>query len=186
MSAYSGIGELPTHRYVYVDTLFTHVEPQGFVPAVWYGLVAHPGRTWGCTVVLESGAMYRALPPHALAMGPLPEPTWTPKDAQRWDCYGYDFSAVQYRYLAELDVEARTNGRILPGRYLFSVAPLGDGFSAAPDQAKEFTFVALDNGRLTIQPTNHVRIHERSFTTATPGTRFPTGLRRQTDIWSCE
>jgi len=46
--------------------------------------------------------------------------------------------------------------------------------------------VSLDNGRLTIQPTNHVRIHERSFTTATPGAPFPTGLRRQTDIWSCE
>ena len=186
MSHSSGIGELPTHQYVYVDSVFTHEEPQGFLPAVWYGLVAHPGRTWGCTLLLESGACYRNLPLHALATGPLPEPVWTAQDAQRWDCYGYDFSAVQYRYLAELDVEARTNGRVLPGRYLFSVAPLGDGFSQCPEQAKEFTFVALDNGRMTVQPTNHVRFHERSFTTAQPGAPWPRGLRRQAEVWSCE
>ena len=182
----SGIGELPTHQYVWVDSLFTHKEPHGWLPAVWYGLVAMPGRCWGCTVLLESGACYRNLPPHALAISPMPEPIWTPQDAQRWDCYGYDFSTLQYRYLSELDVEVRLKDRILAGRYLFSVAPLRDGFSQCPEQAKEFTFVALDNGRMTVQPTNYIRFHERSFTTAVPGSPFPHGLRRQAEIYSCE
>jgi len=187
MSQFSGIGELPTHQYVWVDSRFTHATAHGFIPAVWYGLVAHPGRMWGCTVLLgDSGACYRNLPPHALATGLLPEPAWTPQDAQRWDCYGYTFSAHAYRYLKELDVDVRTNGRILPGRYLFSVAPLGDGFSEYPGQAKEFTWVALNNGRLTCQPTNHVRFHERSFTSSTARGQFPKGLRRQTEVFTCE
>jgi hypothetical protein len=181
-----GIGELPFHQYVWVDTHFTHHEPSGWVPAVWYGLVAFPGRCWGCTVLLETGACYRNVPLMGLATTPQPEPVWTAADAQTWDCYGLTFSVWRYTYLADLDVEARTNGRILPGRYLFSVAPLEDAFSQVPEQAKEFTFVALDNGRLTCQPTNHLRFHERSFTTAVVGSPFPRGLRRQTEVYTCE
>jgi len=126
------------------------------------------------------------LPLIALATQPFPEPVWTEKDAQYWDCYGLDFSCLQYRYLSECDVDARTNGRVLAGRYLFSVAPLHDAFSQYPEQAKEFTFVALDNGRITVQPTNHVRFYEKSFTTAIPGSPFPKGLRRQREVFSCE
>ena len=40
------IGSLPKHQYVWVDSRFTHKDPVGFVPAVWFGLVSHPGRTW--------------------------------------------------------------------------------------------------------------------------------------------
>jgi len=186
MSQYSGIGELPTHQYVYVDSLFTHEQPHGFIPAVWYGLVAMPGRTWGCTLLLESGACYRNVPPHALATGALPQPLWTPQDAQTWDCYGYDFSTLEYRYLSELDVDVRANGTMYRGRYLFSVTPLHDGFSRRPEQSKEFTCVALDNRRLTIQPTNHLRFYERSFTTTAQPGELPRGLRRQTEVYTCE
>jgi hypothetical protein len=186
MSQYAGAGALPTHRYVWVDTLFTHDEPHGFVPAVWFGLIAIPGRMWGCTLLLESGACYRNIPPHALATGPMPAQGWTPKDAQTWDCYGRNFSCIEYPYLAELDVDVRANGRLLPGRYLFSTTPMGDGFSQWPEQAKEFTWVGLDNGRLTCQPTNHLRFHDTSFVTDRPGAPLPRGLRRQREIWSCE
>ena len=64
--------------------------------AVWFGLVSIPSRMWGCNVVLESGAIYRNLPLHALAACEQPEPMWTAKDAQTWDCYGYDFSVLAY------------------------------------------------------------------------------------------
>lgn len=183
---YTGIGQLPVHRYVWVDSLYTHVEPQGFLPAVWFGLVSIPNRMFGCTVLLGSGACYRNVPPMALATRPLPEPVWTAKDAQRWDCYGTAFATMDYAYLRELDVDVRTNGRIHAGSYLFSVAPLEDGFSRAPEQAKEFTWIALDNGRLTVQPTNHVRFRETSFTDDPPAEPFPTGLRRQAEVFSCE
>ena len=60
------IGAIP-HRYVWVDSQFTHLVPCGFIRAVWFGLVSIPSRMWGCNVVLESGAIYRNLPLHALA-----------------------------------------------------------------------------------------------------------------------
>lgn len=68
MSRYDLIGQLPHHQYVHVDTAFTHKAPEvSSTPAVWFGLVSYPGRAWGCTVLLESGAVYRNLPLHALA-----------------------------------------------------------------------------------------------------------------------
>ena len=84
---YTLVGELPRHLYVWVDSAYTHQDPQGFIPAVWYGLVSYPGRCWGATVLLESGAIYRNVPCHALAFNDWPEPEWTPQDAQTWDCY---------------------------------------------------------------------------------------------------
>ena len=186
MSCYTLVGELPRHHYCYVDTAFTHREPVGFVPCVWFGLVSHPGRVWGCTVMLESGAVYRNVPAHAIAFSVTPQAKWGPQDAQTWDCYGERFTALEYRYLAGLECRAKTrNGGVYPGEYLFTAAPVGDGFSAHPGQAKEFYFLKLENGRLTIQPTNHVVMRERSFTT-NDGMEFPSGLKRQDAIYSAE
>ena len=179
----SVIGDIPKHQYVFVDTLFTHQEPQGFVPAVWFGIVSYPGRAWGLNVMLESGAIYRSLPPHAIAYDASPPP-WTIQDAQTWDCYGEQFACHEYKFLAGLDCNVRANKQEHTGNYLFTVAPIGDGFSAYPEQAKEFSFISLHNDRLTIQPTNHLVFRERSFTTGDMS--FPKGLQRQTDIWSCE
>jgi len=69
--------------------------------------------------------------------------------------------------------------------YLFTAAPKGDGFSLVPEQAKEFSFCQLQNGRYTVQPTNHILVEERSFT-RNPDRVFPAGLKRQTDVYSCE
>lgn len=181
---YTLTGELPRHLYCFVDSRHTHVEERGFVKAVWFGLVSYPGRMWGCTVMLESGSVYRNLPPHALAFDEDPEPLWTAQDAQTWDCYDWQFTAVEYRYLTGLDCKVRSNGKEFEGQYLFTVAPVKDGFSAYPEQAKEFTFARLDNDRMTIQPTNHVVFRERSFTNNK--LEFPTDLKRQTDVWTCE
>ncbi len=180
------IGALPHHHYVWVDSAFTHDAPQGFLPAVWFGLVSVPSRAWGCTVLLESGAIYRNLPPHALAFSEDPGcKDWTVHDAQTWNCYNYDFEPLVYPYLAELDVKVRANGKEYMGTYLFTVAPMGDGFSLYPEQAKEFSFVKLENDRLTIQPTNHLIAKEGSFT-QNPSMNFPTDLRRQREVWAAE
>lgn len=182
--SFSHIGELPRHHYIYVDTTYTHKEPVGFIPAVWFALSAYPARMWGCTVMLESGAVYRNLPPHALAFSPYPEPLWEPHQAQRWDCYGWQFSTIEYSYLRGLDCKVRTACSELEGEYLFTAAPVGDGFSAYPQQHKEFMFVKLDNDRLTIQPTDFIVFREVSFTG--PDLDFPSGLSRQTKIWTAE
>ncbi|MGC3989419.1 MAG: hypothetical protein QM796_07025 [Chthoniobacteraceae bacterium] len=182
------IGNIPKHQYVYVDSSFTHTTPIGFIPAVWFGLVAFPGRLWGCNVMLESGAIYRNLPPHAIAFDDKEGVNWTPHEAQFWSCYGYDFSTLEYDYLSGLGCAARIGEeRELKhfGRYLFTVAPIGDAFSAVPEQAKEFQFIRLNNNRLTIQPTDRVVFFDSSFQKTAP-TVFPADLKRQTEIFNCD
>ena len=185
---HSLVGLLPRHLYVYVDTIFTHRENQNprYQAAVWFGLTSIPGRVFGCTLMLETGAVYRSLPPHALAFVPvLEDAEWDAQDAQTWDCYSTEFSSIEYPYLSGLRCLAKAGKNELEGQHLFSVAPIGDGFSAVPEQAKEFHFIHLDNGRLTIQPTNRIVYEERSFTTVRP-LAFPHGLKRQTETYSCE
>ncbi|MDA1095363.1 MAG: hypothetical protein O3A25_19190 [Acidobacteria bacterium] len=179
------IGPLPAHLYVWVDTTFTHRRGRvdnRYEPAVWFGLVSTPGRMWGCTVLLESGAVYRNLPPQAICFVPDADPL-SPWQAQTWDCYGTDFAVVDYPYLSGLRCLVKTGDTTAQGRHLFAVAPVGDGFSAEPSQAKEFHFLALEEGRLTIQPTDRVVYEDRSFTGPLA---FPAGLRRQTEVYRCE
>jgi len=156
------------------------------MPAVWFGLVSFPARAWGCTVMLESGAIYRNIAPHHLAFmeNPAVLDDWGIVDAQTWDCYGYDFTVIEYEYLRGLRCDTFCAGSRWMGRYLFTVAPVDDSFSAYPEQAKEFSFIQLDNGRLTIQPTNNLIFSEKSFTRG--AMEFPKGLKRQTDIFRCE
>lgn len=177
---YTASGSLPRHLYVFVDGRFMGCD--GWHSAVWFGLHAHPGRMWGCTVMLECGAVYRNLPPHALAWTREP-PEWMPEQAQIWDCYGHNFSTHIYSYLDGLDAWARIDGKDVPCSYLFTAVPIGDAFTHEPEQEKEFMFLKTDHGRLTIQPTNRCRFIESSFTDA--GSEMPK-LCTQTETYSCE
>jgi hypothetical protein len=180
MTICTASGSLPRHLYVKVDASFVSDEP-GWFEAVWFGVHAHVGRAWGCTVMLECGAVYRNLPPHALAFCDDPPP-WTIKQAQLWDCYSPHFSAVEYTYLQNMGCVAKVEGQDLPATYLFTLVPFGDGFTADPQQDKEFMFLQTDDGRLTIQPTNRVRFIDKSFTV---GGDWPR-LRVQSETYSCE
>lgn len=175
---YSGSGNLPRHIYCYVDSSFIRREAIGFEPCVWFGLHSHPSRAWGCHVMLECGAVYRGLPPHALGFTSSPSP-WTIEQAQAWDCYGIQFSAIEYEFLAGLRVETKTNGS---GRYLFTVVPLNDGYSAEPTQSKEFMFCRMENGRLCILPTNHLLFEDKSFTSA----EWPLDMKLSDSVWRVE
>jgi hypothetical protein len=79
-----------------------------------------------------------------------------------------------------ISVKVRQN--ILSGTYLFSTTHLNDGWSDSPDQDKEFIFIELDNGRLTIQPTNRVAFIDKSYTLPTTLPK----LKLQETIYSCE
>ena len=181
MTLHTHAGPLPTHQYVWLDAdaIGKH-EP---LRAVWFGLTSFPGRAFGCHVLLECGAVYRSVPLHRLS-SIKDAPPWAPAQAQTWDAYGYQFSLLEYPYLSSMNARARLqDGSEESGMYLFTLAPVGDAFSAAPSQSKEFYFLQLESGRFTAQPTNHVLIEDRSFTTALEWPKF---LRRQEGWHSAE
>jgi len=134
--------------------------------------------------MLESGAIYRNVPAMAIAFRPEPALLWSAYEAQTWDCYGEEFTLLEYNYLSGLQCNAKTKRGAFIGEYLFTAAPIGDGFSAVPEQAKEFCFIKLDIGRLTVQPTDKVVFSEPSFTKGE--LEFPSGLARQDYIFSTE
>lgn len=183
------VGDIPKHQYIWVDTNFTHKQFIGYIPAVWFALNSVCGRSWGLHVMLECGAVFRNLPPQAILFEdphPLPTNTWSIKQSQRWDCYSQNWSAIEYRYLANLRCKAAIDAEtVLLGTYLFSACPLDDGFTEYPEQAKEFMFIRLDNGRLTIQPTNYVLFRENSFTNNNELV-FPKDLKSSDLIYSSE
>jgi hypothetical protein len=131
--------------------------------------------------MLECGAVYRNVPPHALAFSVCPAPHWTLQDAQVWDCYGTEFDVIRYEYLVNL--EARYDGKDDRATCLFTACPHSDGFSASPDQSKEFMFMRTEGDRLLIRPTNMVLFEERSFT---EDTGWPTDIMTSTQVWRAE
>lgn len=177
---YSGAGPLPRHRYCFVEP--NTFGNEDWLRVAWFGLVSHPGRTWGCHVMLECGAVYRNVPLHRLSHKTT-DTLWSTDQAQTWDCYGHDFSVVEYPFLEAMPVIARLrSGEKIEGRYLFTAIPMLDGFSLEPEQSKEFYFIALENGRFTAQPTNHVLVKDKSFVT---NVEWPK-LKRQTEVWSVD
>lgn len=184
---YSKSGDIPVHQYCYVEQKYiTGGELQGIEPCVWFGIVAYTGRVWGCQIMLKSGAVYREVPLHALTFKDEKNPAvWTPFLAQRWDCYGNEFSTLSYKYLYGLDCKARCGDtEEHEGKYLFTAVPIGDAYSEFPDEAKEFQFIQLDNGRITCQPTNRVLFIDKSFTER--DAKWPTHLRPLENTYHAE
>jgi hypothetical protein len=179
---YTGSGNIPHHIYCWVDSSFIrkNAKPFTYERCIWFALHAKAGHSWGCHIMLECGAVYRGVPPHALAFHEAPEKEWRLYDTQIWDCYGDQFSVVTYNYLYSQRAEIRSNG--LFGRYLFTVIPMYDGFTQDPSQSKEFMFIQLDNGRLTIMPTNELRFHDKSYTEGD----WPKDLKLNNSTWRVE
>jgi hypothetical protein len=96
-----------------------------------------------------------------------------------WDCYGATFSLHEYTYLREMRAKTKHGS----GVYLFTAAFFDDGYTRTPEQGKEFSFIELNNGRLTVQPTNRTLFEDLSFTV---DTGVPTDLLTQTEVWSSE
>jgi hypothetical protein len=181
MTLHTHAGPLPAHQYVWIDAdaIGKH-EP---LRAVWFGLTSWPGRAFGCHVLLECGAVYRNVPLHQLA-AVKDAPPWEPWQAATWDAYGWQFTTLEYPYLSSMNARVRLqDGAEHAGMYLFTLAPVGDAFSASPAQSKEFYFLQLENGRYTAQPTNQVLIDDRSWVDEL---KWPTFLKRQRDWHSAE
>jgi hypothetical protein len=110
---------------------------------------------------------------------------WDINDAQRWDCFGWNFTTIEYEYLMGLSckvwIASKKTWEV--GRYLFTAEPYGDGFSMSPTQTKSHHFIALNNGRITAVPGNNVLWNESSFTTPS---EKPNWLRTQSQVWHGE
>lgn len=179
--------DIPNHQYLWVDkSVLSRGQVQGWEEAVWFGLTSVPHRAWGCTLMLKCGAIYRGTPLSALALDEVgKEQLWSIGDAQRWDCFGYNFQPIRYAYLRELDCDVwlAKRGHWMRGHYLFTAEPYEDSYSLEPSQTKSHHFIALCNGRITCVPGNNVLWHESSFTK--PNGK-PDWLRVQNETWHAE
>lgn len=174
---------LPRHRYVWVRSEFVSGETRPeMIRAAWVGLSSTPGRMLGCHVVLDSGALILDLPLHALSASDKPTATVTPRQAQGWDCFGWQMEVVAYPFLD--DVACRTIRDQYRGRYWFSVDWLGDGYSMEPEQHKQLHVIATDIGPIIARPQDDVLFHDASFTDGDESI-VPT-IRRQRTIWRAE
>ena len=179
--------DLPQHQYIEVDRRYlSRGQHEGWEEAVWFAVSAVPHRAWGCTVMLKCGALYRGLPLHAIVHDPIGKVIeWTLPEAQRWDCFGYDFVTHRHGYLRELDCSAwiAPSRKWLPGAYLFTADFYDDSYSLEPSQTKSSHFIALGNGRLAVLPGNNLLWEEASFTR---GAGKPDWLRVQHQSWHAE
>jgi len=179
---------LPRHRYVWVVPSFVLRDPlrQALLPAVWYGVSVTPGRSLGCHVLLENGAMVVDLPLHALR-GAFVQ--WAPMALETivaWDCYGWDAEAWEPPYLTGLDcailsaTHTDTGDR---GTLWFCVDHLTDGFALEPSQHKHLWIVERHRDHaLMLLPQDRVIVEERSFTVVDD---IPP-IKRQDVLWSAE
>lgn len=198
---------LPRHLYCYVDARFLSAGGrQTMEPCSWFGLTSVTGRAWGLSILLECGAMYSHVPPHAMYFAVPGEDhsnePWPLERAQLWDCFGTEFAVHVYDQLDGRAVRVRWPKKPAPadatvlaqvvndmdkplelgGEYLFTAQHYGDGYSLVPEQAKQYHFLKLDNGRLAALPANHILFLDGAFTRP----EWPTWLRRQEAIYTCE
>lgn len=175
---------LPRHLYCYVERRFLSAGTKdGLEACSWFGLTSVPGRAWGLSVLLECGAIYSNVPPHALYFpvvgGDQSDKPWPLKSAQRWSCFGYRFAVHEYEQLAGLKVVLKEGPG---GVYLFTAQHIDDAYSLTPAQAKQFHFLKLDNGRLAALPATDVLFCDAAFTTE----KWPDWLRTQEALFTCE
>lgn len=181
---YTKIGSLPFQLYVQVDSSFLYKEPKGWVEGMAVSLTSIPGRSWSWNIILaEGGALYRQLPTHALALK-TSSTSWKLDQSGLWNCYSYQFTIIHNPILEGMRLTAKIGNQIYKGNYLWSVTFINDGWSRTPEQDKEFYFIVLDNGRITIQPTNKITFNDSSFvnTTSIPSLKLNENIYSHSEI----
>lgn len=179
--------DLPRHRYIHVleSAVLRDGSPDKTVPCVWWGMSATPGRTFGCHVLLENGAVVVDLPLHVLRHEADACQPWGSTDAQRWDAYGREVEAHEPAYLSGLACHVLTAdhaGISASGELWFYLDHVSDGFSLEPAQHKHHWVVAVNGGCFTCVPQDMMLVAESSFT-AIDG--IPP-IKRQSEVWTCE
>lgn len=179
---------LPRHRYVWVVPSFVLRDPlrQALVPAVWVGVSVTAGRSIGCHVLLENGAVVVDLPLHALR-GAFAE--WEPlalDELVSWDCYGWNAEAWEPPYLSGLACTVLSDDHkwmVDRATMWFCIDHIQDGYSLAPEQHKHLWIVERERDHaIMLLPQDRLLIEELSFTKVNG---IPP-IQRQTLIWCAE
>ena len=178
---------LPRHRSVGVVPSFVlRDEKRTLVPAVWIGVSVAAGRSIGCHVLLENGAIVVDLPLHALRGAMVEYTTLSLPELVSWDCYGWSAEAWEPPYLSGLACDilsADHKQKEDRGTLWFCIDHIKDGYSLAPEQHKHLWIVERERDHaLMLLPQDRVLVEELSFTVIDG---IPP-IKRQSVIWSAE
>jgi hypothetical protein len=187
--------DLPTHRYVWVRNwfIYNYAESKEYVPAVWFGMSSHPGRSLGCHVMLDNGATVIDLPLIALASRDLSSKDHVPAAPElsrnvAWDCFGWQAEAYEPDYLSGMTacvLDERHNNIIEEGTAWFAVDWIENGWSHYPEQHKWLWIVSGDSGNFWAMPQDRLLFKEASFTDNF-GKIPDGGIKRQRIVWKTE
>jgi len=154
-----------------------------------FGISSVPGRALAFHCMMNSGAHYRHVPIHALALHP-DAPHRSLGDCQLWDCFGFHAEVHVFSYLRDHECIAHMRSGDEDGVYLFTVDWLPDswdrpGFVMQPEQNKCAHVLALDDGNLAALPTNRISWKDGYFIGRTPNPRA-SGYRVQDSVYQAE
>jgi len=140
-----------------------------------FAISSFPGRALGFHVMLKSGAHYRHVPIHALAMRPICKAREL-GDCQLWDCFSWRPVVTVFSYLRDHEATCYLRSGEESGTYLFTVDWLPDswerpGFTMEPDQNKCAHVLSLADGNLAALPTNRIAWKDAYFVGSSPAPR---------------
>jgi len=135
---------------VFVDNKYLGLEA-GVTEAYWYGITSIPARQFLCHVMLYNGSNWYGLPLVALSTKPIH--LGNVSESQAYDCFSYDITCIRFTFLRDQRATILSSH----GTYLFTVISHDDNgrgpFAEFPEQAKTFTFIGLDDGRIVFRHT---------------------------------
>lgn len=140
---------------------------EGMEEAYAFAIQSIPGRALGFHCMLQSGAHYRNVPIHAIALEKDAPPREL-KNCQLWDCFSARPSVHVFSYLQEHEGICYTRDGEMHGTYLFTVdwlpeSPERPGWTLRPEQNKCAHVMALADGNLAALPTNRIAFKDAYF-----------------------
>lgn len=162
---------------------------QGMEEAYAFAISSVPGRALAFHVMLQSGAHYRHVPIHALALTP-DAPERSLGDCQLWDSFSFRPEVHVFAYLRDHECVCHLRSGQADGTYLFTVDWLPDswlhpGFVMQPEQNKCAHVIALADGNLAALPTNRIAWRDAYFIGAHP-TPHLMGYKVQEEVYQAE
>ena len=161
----------------------------GMEEAYAFAVQSCAGRALAFHVMLRSGAHYRGVPIHGIALSPDAPPR-SLGHCQLWDCFSMRPVVTVFSYLRDHEAICYTRGGEIGGVYLFTVDWLPDswerpGFTLSPEQNKCAHVLALDDGNLAALPTNRIAWKDGYFCGANPVPKSM-GYRVQEEVFQAE